>query len=217
MTDLETRIAALSPEQRRLLARRLREVRVNGEVTGANADETTPLTPGQRRLWRERQAAPNVPINVVCQVLDLDGPLDEERLERALNRVVERHAALRTTFVESDGVALQVVQGEMGIPFTREELSTTEQAASSEALDRRARALCSVPFDPARGPLVRWRLARRAPERHALLFAAHNLVFDAWSYEIFLDDLVVFYRTPDTDIPPPVSFASYVRWQRQWF
>jgi len=61
MGDVQARIAALSPGQRRLLERRLRELR-------AKRVEVQPLTPGQRRLWAE-QALVAAPLHVVSQVI----------------------------------------------------------------------------------------------------------------------------------------------------
>ncbi|MEV6121631.1 amino acid adenylation domain-containing protein [Streptomyces sp. NPDC052077] len=68
-----------------------------------------PLSYAQRRLWFLDQlddtgAAYHVPL-----VLDLDGPLDRDALERALADVVARHESLRTVFPQTGGVPYQQV------------------------------------------------------------------------------------------------------------
>jgi hypothetical protein len=62
--------------------------------------ESLPLSFAQQRLWfRSRlEFAREAPLG-----LRLRGVLDEEALRRALNGLVARHEALRTTFVAADG------------------------------------------------------------------------------------------------------------------
>jgi hypothetical protein len=57
-----------------------------------------PTSFAQQRLWFLDQLAPGSPLYNIRERLVFDGPLDVSALELALNALVARHEALRTTF-----------------------------------------------------------------------------------------------------------------------
>ena len=69
-----------------------------------------PATPAQRRFWLLDQLQPggNPALNM-CLALRWHGPLDQLVLRRALNEVVARHEALRTTFESERGQLRQLI------------------------------------------------------------------------------------------------------------
>ena len=74
-------------------------------------------------------------------------------------------------------------------------------------------------FDLAHGPSLRLKLLKLAREDHVLLWTAHHIVFDAWSQNVFLRELMAFYEAfcaGEKDPLPalPVQYADFVLWQR---
>src|SRR5690349_12935141 len=69
-----------------------------------------PLSFAQRRLWFLEQLEPGTPRYHVPLALGLAGPLQVSILEKALNAIVARHEALRTSFPAQDGTPTQVVR-----------------------------------------------------------------------------------------------------------
>jgi hypothetical protein len=68
------------------------------EAISADASEgPTPLSATQRRLWLALQLEPGVVIYNVTHAMRICGGLSIPDLKRALDKVVERHEALRTT------------------------------------------------------------------------------------------------------------------------
>ncbi|MGL4400837.1 MAG: amino acid adenylation domain-containing protein, partial [Luteolibacter sp.] len=71
------------------------------------------------------------------------------------------------------------------------------------------------PFDLANGPLFRLHLVKIATGRHELLFTAHHLVCDGWSFGMILAELAAAYNARKTGrlpkLPPAMSFAEYAR------
>src|SRR5205823_184194 len=57
-----------------------------------------PLSFAQQRLWFLDQLEPNSTVYHIPLAWRLEGPLDQEVLERCLNEIVRRHEVLRTTF-----------------------------------------------------------------------------------------------------------------------
>ncbi|MDO3560284.1 non-ribosomal peptide synthetase [Ralstonia pseudosolanacearum] len=156
----------------------------------------------------------------------LEGTLDPAALAAALDRIVARHEALRTTFGEHDGVAVQIIAPpDIGLALQTHDLSGIDDPQAREArlrqhLAQQARA----PFDLARGPLMRAGLFRLAPQEHVLFLCLHHIVFDGWSMGVLLHELSALYaalRETGADahdpLPPlPIQYPDYAQWQRRW-
>ena len=123
MTDIAQRLAALSPEQREMLAQRLKQkgaiapaqTTSNGKTNGtqpiptAARDGTLPLSFAQQRLWFLHQIEPDSPFYNVLAAFRMAGALDIAALQRSFRSLIARHESLRTTFVTLDGRAQQVI------------------------------------------------------------------------------------------------------------
>ncbi|MGW6589094.1 condensation domain-containing protein, partial [Streptomyces globisporus] len=179
------------------------------------ADEPVPLSFTQQRLWFLAQldgtsAAYNIPMAV-----RLRGRLDRSALVRALEAVVQRHEALRTRFVDRDGVPYQHIGDGRDFAVRPEEL------ADPADLPRICAEEAAAPFDLERDPLFRARLLRESEQEHVLLVTMHHGVSDGWSVGVLFRDLVALYEAfcqgrPSPLEPLPVQYADYTLWQRQW-
>jgi len=242
VVDLTKRLAGLSPAQRELLLARLRKERSAGGAssgTGPSAPARPPLEPrdrsagggvplsfAQQRLWFLTRLDPESPVYHVPAAVRLRGALDLAALRASLERVVERHEVLRTTFeVEGDEVRQRVAErGEL--PF--DVLDLTDAAAGDEPapetweeLWRSVDAETRRGFDLTRGPLLRALVARLGAEDHVLVLTMHHIVSDAWSMGVLLTEMGALYPamaggTPDPLPPLPVQYADFALWQREW-
>jgi amino acid adenylation domain-containing protein len=196
----------------------------SGEAAIAPVDRTAaiPLSFAQQRLWLLEQrggtgAAYHVPMS-----LRLQGGLDRGALERALNQIVARHEALRTTFRAVDGEPVQHVAPveESGVRLVEHDLLASPAADAEDELRRLVRDEASSPFDLARGPLIRGRLVRMAADDHVLLLTMHPIVSDAGSAGVLYRELGALYAAfargePDPLPPLPVQYADYAAWHRR--
>src|SRR6185295_13994194 len=94
-----------------------------------------PVSSGQQRLWFLEQFQPGSPLYNVPIAVRLDGPLDANALEQAINGLVQRHEILRTSFGLQDGQPVQIV-----VPSLEVKLSVTDLQSLSAAA-RHAEAL----------------------------------------------------------------------------
>lgn len=179
-----------------------------------------PTSFSQQRLWFLDQLEPGVPTYNMPYMVWIDGPLDAEALQRAMDTVVARHAVLRTSIVALDGIPEQVVADTGTVPIERIELPASldcdERTARAEAIagDRGRQ-----PFDLAAGPLTRVALIVAGPERHLLSLVMHHIISDGLSLEILFNELSTAYVTETTGTPaslPPLlmGFGDYAVWQR---
>ena len=189
-------------------------------IAPAGRDGALPLSFAQQRLWFLAQfegasAAYHMPGG-----LRLQGQLDRLALIKALNRIVARHEALRTTFVMQDGEASQrILAADIGFALAEYDLSGVAEA--EDELGRLAAEEASHPFDLEQGPLIRGRLVRLAKDDHALLVTMHHIVSDGWSMGVLTRELTALYeanvRGEEDPLPPlSVQYADYAVWQRRW-
>ncbi|MEU3391596.1 non-ribosomal peptide synthetase/type I polyketide synthase [Streptomyces albidoflavus] len=196
----------------------------DGTEPAAPQPRRLPLTPAQRRIWFLEQLHPGTAMYHEPKAILLDGPLDTAALGRALQRVAERHPALRTVFLDDGGVPYQEIRDQVRLDCPVEDCggATVEEALSS-ALATEGRRL----LDLREGPLVTARLLRLADERHLLFLLAHHIVFDSASTAVLVRDLAACYRAergaaPAPPPPRPVAAgpgsdqaASLAFWRRE--
>ncbi|MEM8933922.1 MAG: condensation domain-containing protein, partial [Acidobacteriota bacterium] len=113
MSDLEARLAKLSPKQRDLLMRKLANkagstpaAQADTEIAAlprAEGENTFPLSFSQLRQWILEQLEPGTAAYNLPAAIRLQGPLDADALTAAVDGVVQRHEGLRTVFVDGRG------------------------------------------------------------------------------------------------------------------
>lgn len=182
-------------------------------------DPSAPLSAMQQRLWFLDRLQPGSRTWHLPWAVRLRGPLERRALQAAVDALVERHAVLRTRFVEHDGVASQRVLGMAELPadWIRVEFAAADgrdpQAAIGDFPD-------SLRFDLASGPLWRLRLIELAPGEHLLVLVIHHIIADGWSLSVLNRELALAYRAalqhtaPDWS-PLPLQYADYTRWQAE--
>ncbi|MGW3453151.1 amino acid adenylation domain-containing protein [Streptomyces albidoflavus] len=219
--DLIRKIKSLPANKQRALIAMLKKQGVDLSALEAigprphTGDEPVQLSFAQQRLWFLAQLDGTSAYYNIPMAMRLSGPLDRPALLRALETIVQRHEALRTRFVERDGVPYQEIGD--GRDFTVSEEELTDPAQLPSICERESVA----PFDLARDSLIRVRLLRESERTHVLLVTMHHSVSDGWSLGVFFREMVTLYEAfqagdPAPLAPLPIQYADYAHWQRQW-
>ncbi len=182
----------------------------------AAVGEAGPLTHDQQAMWMLHQLLPaNVSFNVAGAARVL-GDLDAGALRRALQKLVTRHAALRTTFAVENGRPVQIVHA--AAPGTLLELDATrwDETAVHSFLEQQAHR----PFNLEQGPLLRLVLLKRPAEEALLLLSINHLITDFWSMSLLVQELYLLYTAELTGQErslPPIELlpADYAYWQAE--
>ncbi|HEX2077739.1 MAG TPA: condensation domain-containing protein, partial [Longimicrobium sp.] len=162
-------------------------------IERAPRDERLPLSFAQQRLWFLEQLEALGSAYHIHKALRLRGELDRAALVRALDGVVARHEALRTTFTQVNGIPEQRIAPAEAGGFHLVEHDLSAEANAEAELDRIVVEEARAPFDLERGPLIRGRLVRVAADDHVLLLTMHHIVSDGWSLGVFFDEISALY------------------------
>jgi len=190
-------------------------------ITQFPRQKNPPMSFAQQRLWFIDQLVPGNAFYNMLGAFCLQGRLNVEALEGAIDDLIERHEILRTTFAEIDGELVQVIRphGRLCLRL----IDLTGMPADKRETEAYLLAVKEgeQPFDLTHGPLVRARLARLSAEDHRLLLAMHHIVSDGWSLGVLLDELAAFYKARLTGVAshPPrlaIQYADYADWQQRW-
>ncbi|MDT0319037.1 condensation domain-containing protein [Streptomyces millisiae] len=183
-----------------------------------HSEETPlPLAPAQEAIWLFEQWQPDTAAYHVPWAIELTGALEPDRLRRALEAVIERHAVLRTGIVAGDdGSPEAVVVPHAALPWAVHGLARGGAAGSETGLAAEAlmARLISETFDLSRPPLLRADLLCLAPDHHVLLLTFHHLTLDGGSLEYLLRDLAMAYEGCELT-PLPLQFQDVATWQRR--
>ncbi len=177
--------------------------------------ETSPITEAQREIFLSVQMGDEASCAYnEASIVEFTGSLDTPALEKALLHLFERHPALRSTFAP-DGETQRYPQAPTKLDVALEDLSGLAAPAAATRFDELCRFETGTAFDLANGPLVRLKLVRLSPDKHKLLFTAHHIVCDGWSFGMIVADLTTLYNAAKVGrmplLAPAMSFGDYAR------
>ncbi|WP_377267731.1 amino acid adenylation domain-containing protein [Peterkaempfera sp. SMS 1(5)a] len=169
--------------------------------------ETAPgdyaLTRNQAALWFLQSLVPDSAANHVATCFEITGA-DPVILTSAIEDLVARHPALRSTFPQVGDAPVQRIHAELRPDIRSADLRGRPQAE----LARSTTEATDAPFDLAGGTPLRVRLLRTGAETHRVVLTAHHLVADLWSMSLLLDELDTVYRARAAGEAPVLPLAT---------
>ncbi|MGH9734687.1 MAG: amino acid adenylation domain-containing protein, partial [Candidatus Acidiferrales bacterium] len=173
---------------------------------------SAPMTEPQIEVWLSDQLSEAASCSYnESFTLRMHGALNQSALQQAIQQVIARHDALRSSF---DGETRTVrFAPELKIDIPVVDLTCLSQAERDARVHEIIQHDARTPFRLAQAPLVRAQLVTLEPEQTLLIFTSHHIVCDGWSTNVLLDDISTIYsaavRGETYDLPRPMSFAEY--------
>ncbi len=173
-----------------------------------------PLTPAQQGMLFHsvgdtRQLGQYVAV-ISCS---LNGPLEPERLKRALNAVLVERDAFRAGFVWK-GVKqpVQVIREQVSLPWIELDWTTAKDVEQKWSDLLRLEQIRQ--FDLTKPPLMTATLIKISTNAWRLVWTVHHLISDGWSTGVALQDLCKHYQGLKADQPKAPPFRTYLAWLR---
>ncbi len=223
MSDLQERLARLTPAQRAELERRLLQRASAGAVAShiprRDPEVPCPLSFSQRRLWFMEQLEPGNAAYHIAVRWELRGALEPSALRAAFEAVVRRHEALRTVFRLEGGEPVQVVVDHCSGYFAEQDLRTVAEEQRQAAWEEACQGQIRTPFDLVQSPLFRVLLGRLADQEYRMCVVIHHIIGDGWTMGILWKELSQAYTAQVTGAAPgwpelEIQFPDYAQWQR---
>ncbi len=176
-------------------------------------NEFHPLTHIQRDIWVDQLSAPGIPLYNIGGYLIIRGPLDAEKMHRAVQRLTR----------ESDAFSIRLSPpGEAKDEYPRQHFAASSSDeylyrdfSHSEDSEQTAMAWIqagiSKPFELYDVPLYRFRLARVREDLHYFLQCQHHLISDGISNVLISQRLATAYNRLDSQDSNSTINPSYIK------
>ncbi|WP_163998570.1 non-ribosomal peptide synthetase, partial [Pyxidicoccus caerfyrddinensis] len=179
-----------------------------------------PLSPSQRRYWRDYVRTPQRTWSNISAVVPLGGALLAEPIERAINLLIARHESLRTAFPLEGGERVQVVADEARCVLAVTDLTPLEPGLRASALADIRNTEANRLFDLETAPLLRAHLVQAGDGRSLLFMTGHHLIVDGWSLFLMRQELAALYAEcatgrPSMLEPLKLQYKDFSEWQNR--
>jgi amino acid adenylation domain-containing protein len=184
---------------------------------------TTPsqLSFAQERMWFLYQLEPDNPFYNNSAILNLEGFLNIEVLERSVNEIVLRHEILRTSFVLTNNQPTQIVAPNRITSIPVEDLQKLSSEVQQVEVNRLVKKEAQQSFSLDTDSLLRTKLLRLGQQSHVFILTIHHIISDGWSIGLFVQELAALYESfltkatyPLVDLP--IQYADFAEWHRHW-
>ena len=154
-------------------------------------------------------------------MLSLEGTIDPRLWEQAWQQVVERHAALRTSFAwEELEHPVQLVHEHVELKVEEQDWSGDDETTQKERLSKYVESERERGFDLTEAPLMRLVLLRMGERRYRLVWSWSHLLLDGWCLPVILQEVFGAYQALASGqrwrMPQAEPYRKYMQWlQRQ--
>ncbi|HAG82191.1 MAG TPA: non-ribosomal peptide synthetase, partial [Cyanobacteria bacterium UBA12227] len=179
------------------------------------------LSPQQERLWLLQQTRNSQPYRAQCAVL-IEGNLNTQLLELALQKTVEKHEILRTNFQALPGmtIPLQVIADNRSASIQYHNLDglvPEQQKAKIEALFD---AASQHYFDLEQGQVLDTSLVALSPDKHILIVSLSAMNADVVTLKNIVQEISRYYAAGGDNQElndQPLQYVDIAEWQNELF
>ncbi|WGV32940.1 non-ribosomal peptide synthetase [Paenibacillus polymyxa] len=164
-----------------------------------------PVSSAQKRLYVLHQLDGSELNYNLPSALQLEGALNEAKVEKALTTLVARHDMLRTGFEIVNGEPVQRIHPLVAFKVEKLQASEDQVAAILEGFIQ--------PFDLTQPPLLRALLIELEKEKFLLALDIHHIGSDGLSMDVLLREFVRLYN--GKELPElRIQYKDYAVWQQ---
>ncbi|MCC9024348.1 amino acid adenylation domain-containing protein [Bacillus nakamurai] len=141
-----------------------------------------PLTGAQAGIWFAQQLDPDNPIYNTGEYIEINGIIDVQLFETALERVLTEAASLHARFGEDMDGPWQIINPSPEI--TLDVIDVSAEADPKQAALRLMQVDLAEPVDITSGPLFREVLFKAGPERFFWYQRIHHIAIDGYGFSL---------------------------------
>lgn len=151
-------------------------------------------------------------------ILQIEGPLQVEILEKSIEAMISRHEILRTAFVMLNGELKQRVPSTGQFNLNINHIDISDYDNREKITDEIIQEEYIFPFDLERKHLVRFTLIRILKSRFVFMCSMHPIIADDYSVEILVGELFTLYNAWQNQAENPlqpirIQYKDFAAWQ----
>lgn len=187
---------------------------------GPAIQKVIPMIQAQAEIWiackiggDDANRAYNESVSLV-----IEGSLNTNALHQTIEKMTERHEALRATF-SPDGRFMTVFDS-IKIEISEKDISNLDSEERQKRIKDYLAGDARFVFDLIKGPLLKIGLLKLSDNQHQLVITGHHIVCDGWSMGIILEELSAQYNAIKNgtiaQISEPATFSSYAEEEQKF-
>lgn len=186
-----------------------KDTRGNSAIPQITAAEHYEVSSSQKRIYilnqlNTRSTSYNIPFFVM-----MEGQLDEERLKRSFEALIQRHEVLRTSFSFVNKELVQTVDDHVHLAI--EKYRADDETDLEKITQRFIR-----PFDLSKAPLIRVGLVEVHSNKHLLMLDVQHIIADGSSIPLLQKEFIYLYE--NNPLPElHIQFKDFAKWQNDLF
>ncbi|MFD2679427.1 amino acid adenylation domain-containing protein [Bacillus seohaeanensis] len=180
-----------------------------------------PMSYSQKRLWFLQSYDVDLNAYNISFSFNMYGELNISKFEESLEVIIQRHEIFRTFFKQEGSDYKQVVYPLKKLNFELVELESLDGESEEEKIQQFMDELQDNTFDLTSKNLYHFYLLRINDQQYRFFVNIHHMIFDRWSFNKFMYELVEIYRAKlqSTKIELPdleIQYSDYSYWQQSW-
>lgn len=186
-------------------------------ITKASETGKVKLSNEQKRLWVINKIDPGNPSYNIPFAYYLLGDLNVEIFRQSIQILFDRHKVLKSCIKVLENEPYCILEN-TGLDIEIEDVSDADSRDIDTYVHDRVAFESRRVFNLETGPLYRIRLIKYRENQYVFIFIVHHIVFDGWSWGVFLSELLEAYRHlikgEPVSLPVlPFQYFDYASWQ----
>lgn len=184
-------------------------------------DQPLQLSYAQKRLWFLQQLdTKNIFYNIPL-IIWLEGELNVDALQQAINKLIERHEILRTAYKIVNNEPTATINLECDFELKVIDLSQANETNHEETALKIVKKEARKPFDLSKSPLMKTMLVKTSQNKFLFLLSLHHIIADGWALKLIGSELANLYEHFNYHSPlllPEIDYqyVDFADWQQRW-
>ncbi|WP_281819884.1 non-ribosomal peptide synthetase, partial [Vallitalea longa] len=182
------------------------EKEVYKSIEIAEKKDNYQLSSAQKRLYTLQQLEVGTTSYNIPNIVEIEGTIEEERLQNAYKKLLTRHETLRTSFIIVNDEPVQMIHDKVEAWVEVIEVEEKDIQETIKALIK--------PFELNKAPLIRVILIKVAHGKNLLMYDIHHIISDGISMKILVEEFMKFYS--GKELPQLTrQYKDYSEWQNK--
>ena len=178
-------------------------------MTETKQQQTYPLTSLQREVWLHQSLHPNIALYTIGGYAHIEGALNIDIFQQALQQVIQQNDALRTILIKGADLPRQCFLQTGPFDFVYHDVS--DQANAPQRALAWMQQRMATTFTLYDEPLYQFALIKIAPDDYYWFQKYHHIIVDGWGMSLIVQQVAAVYNALlNKDPVSPDSQPSYI-------